>query len=192
MPAYVGGGSRGENAKDFREMKRLSHVTPAVALLVAGSVAMAAAELSTGSKALEAANAAMHEAMAVEMTGDVDIDFMRTMIPHHEGAVEMAKIVIANGKDPEVRKLAVEVIKAQETEIAFMKTWLERNGAGEGKAGGGEGEDHGALAAGSKIKAPHNPRGLFSRLRLAALSSCDWRRRFRWLPDDTRPSRERS
>jgi uncharacterized protein (DUF305 family) len=116
----------------------------AVVLLGAGSMAIAA-ELSAGSKALEAANAAMHEAMAVEMTGDVDIDFMRTMIPHHQGAVEMAKIVIENGKDPEVRQLAEGIIKAQEAEIAFMKTWLERNGAGEGKAADeGAPMDHGA------------------------------------------------
>ena len=86
-------------------MKQLFHVISAATLLAAGSLAVAA-ELSAGSKALVAANAAMHEAMAVEMTGDVDVDFMRTMIPHHEGAVEMAKIVIENGKDPEVRKLA--------------------------------------------------------------------------------------
>ena len=82
----------------------------------------------------------MHEAMAVEMTGDVDVDFMRTMIPHHEGAVEMAKIVIENGKDPEVRKLAEEIIKAQEAEIAFMSAWLETNGAGKGAPAA----DHGA------------------------------------------------
>ena len=112
-------------------MKRLFHVIPAAALLAAGSVAVvaAAAELSAGSKALVAANAAMHQAMAVEMTGDVDTDFMRTMIPHHQGAVEMAKIVIENGEDAEVRKLAQEVIKAQEAEIAFMQAWLEKNGA---------------------------------------------------------------
>lgn len=115
-------------------MRRLFHVIPAAALLAAGSMALAAAELSAGSKALVAANDAMHEAMAVEITGDVDVDFMRTMIPHHEGAVAMAKIVIENGKDPEVRKLAEDVIKAQEAEIAFMKAWLEKNGAGEGKA----------------------------------------------------------
>ena len=127
-------------------MKRLIHVVPIAALVTAGSMMIGvAAELSAGSKALEAANADMHQAMAVEMTGDVDIDFMRAMIPHHEGAVEMAKIVIENGKDPEVRKLAEEVIKAQEAEIAFMKEWLERNGAGEGKAAGdGDTMDHGA------------------------------------------------
>ena len=125
-------------------MKRLFHVIPAVALLATASMT-AAADLSPGSKALEAANATMHEAMSVEMTGDVDIDFMRSMIPHHQGAIDMAKIVIENGKDPEVKKLADEIIKAQEAEIAFIKTWLARNGAGEGKAGGtGTPMDHSA------------------------------------------------
>ena len=118
------------NGKDYNAMRRSIHAMAAIVLLATGSVAaVAAAELSAGSKALVAANAAMHKVMAVEMTGDVDVDFMRTMIPHHEGAVEMAKIVIESGKDPEVRKLAEEIIKAQEAEIAFMQAWLEKNGA---------------------------------------------------------------
>ena len=121
------------NGKDYNAMRRSIHAMAAIVLLATGSVAaVAAAELSAGSKALVAANAAMHQAMAVEMTGDVDTDFMRTMIPHHQGAVEMAKIVIENGEDPEVRKLAQEVIKAQEAEIAFMQAWLEKNGAAPG------------------------------------------------------------
>ena len=122
-------------------MKRLSYVISAVALAAFGSTAVLAMQHQGGSQALESSNAAMHEAMAVETTGDVDIDFMRMMIPHHQGAVEMARIVIENGTDPEVRKLAEGVVKAQEAEIAFMKTWLEKNGAGQAD---GTATDHSA------------------------------------------------
>ncbi|MDX2259222.1 MAG: DUF305 domain-containing protein [Hyphomicrobiaceae bacterium] len=74
--------------------------------------------------AFEAVNKKMHEAMAIEFTGDADTDFVRGMIPHHQGAVDMAEVVLKHGKDPEIRKLAEEIIKAQEGEIAFMKAWL--------------------------------------------------------------------
>lgn len=83
---------------------------------------------SASSKAFAEANAKMHKDMAVPLTGNADVDFVRGMIPHHQGAIDMAKIVLEHGKDPEIRKLAEEVIAAQEGEIAMMKAWLAKNG----------------------------------------------------------------
>lgn len=80
------------------------------------------------SLAFRGINAKMHEGMDIAFSGNADADFVRGMIPHHQGAVDMAKVVIAFGKDPEVRKLAEAVIKAQEDEIAWMQAWLTKNG----------------------------------------------------------------
>ncbi|MFZ5691670.1 MAG: CopM family metallochaperone [Pseudomonadota bacterium] len=79
------------------------------------------------SVAFHAINAKMHEGMDITFTGNADVDFVRGMIPHHQGAVDMAKTVLAFGKDPQIRKLAEDIIKAQETEIALMQTWLKQN-----------------------------------------------------------------
>jgi len=70
----------------------------------------------------------MHKEMGIAFSGDADVDFARGMIPHHQGAVDMAKVVLAHGKDPELRKLAEGVITEQEKEIAFLRDWLKKQG----------------------------------------------------------------
>ena len=85
-------------------------------------------DMGPASMAFMEANDRMHADMAIEYTGNADVDFIKGMIPHHQGAVEMAKIVLEHGTDPEVRKLAEGVIAAQEAEIKWMQDWLAKNG----------------------------------------------------------------
>lgn len=92
-----------------------------------GAASPAAAD-TAATQAYKAANDKMHKEMGVAFTGDPDVDFVRGMIPHHQGAVDMAKVVLAHGKDPELRKLAEGVITEQEKEIAFMREWLKKRG----------------------------------------------------------------
>jgi uncharacterized protein (DUF305 family) len=77
--------------------------------------------------ALQAVNAQMHDAMNIEYAENPDVDFTKSMIPHHQGAIDMAKVLLAFGKNPELRKLAEDIIKTQEQEIAWMKEWLKKN-----------------------------------------------------------------
>lgn len=70
----------------------------------------------------------MHKDMgSVKPTGNVDVDFVQGMIPHHQGAIDMAKIELEKGSDPEIQKLAKDIIKAQEVEIKQMNAWLKKH-----------------------------------------------------------------
>ncbi len=81
---------------------------------------------SPSAQAYEAANAKMHKDMDIKMSGDADRDFVEGMIPHHQGAVDMAKIVLQYGSDPQIKVMAQEIIAAQEKEIAQFRAWLAK------------------------------------------------------------------
>jgi len=72
----------------------------------------------------------MHTAMiAVEPSGNNDGDFVNLMLPHHQAAVDMAKTELLYGSDPQMRRLAQEIIADQESEIQLMQLWLDRQQA---------------------------------------------------------------
>ena len=83
----------------------------------------------TAENSMSAMDKMAKDMAAVPMTGDADRDFAGMMIPHHQGAIDMAKYELAHGKDPEMLKLARDVVAAQEREIAGMKAWLAKHPA---------------------------------------------------------------
>ena len=80
---------------------------------------------------------AMHESMggmnmamsAASMTGNPDRDFASMMIPHHQGAIDMAKVELSYGKDPVMRRLAQGILVEQQSEIEAMQLWLHKSAA---------------------------------------------------------------
>lgn len=107
------------------------------ALGAAGWGALAQDGKSTGGMTMGHGNMAMDEymgamdrmqsGMKMQSSGDADIDFVRMMIPHHQAAVEMAQTELKYGKDPQIRKLAEDIVAAQNREIAQMKAWLAQH-----------------------------------------------------------------
>lgn len=81
---------------------------------------------SRSTVAFKRVNRAMHHHMNVDLSGNADVDFVAGMIPHHQGAVDMAKVVLAYGDDPFARRLAYDIINAQESEMTWMRNWLSR------------------------------------------------------------------
>jgi uncharacterized protein (DUF305 family) len=70
----------------------------------------------------------MHLAMeSIADSGDSDADFVRLMIPHHQAAIDMAKTELLYGKDPQMRRLAQEIIADQQSEIELMNLWLKEH-----------------------------------------------------------------
>ena len=68
-----------------------------------------------------------HDMDAVKPTGNPDQDFVAMMLPHHEGAVAMAKVQLQYGKDPVLRTMAADIVASQDKEIAEMKAWQAKH-----------------------------------------------------------------
>jgi uncharacterized protein (DUF305 family) len=78
----------------------------------------------------EAAMSKMMAAMAIKASGDVDKDFVASMIPHHQGAIEMAQAELRHGRNEQLRRIAQEIIVDQTQEIAAMRLALGQPPAG--------------------------------------------------------------
>jgi uncharacterized protein (DUF305 family) len=77
----------------------------------------------------------MHAAMAsVEPSGDSDLDFAKLMLPHHRTAIDMAKTELLYGKNPQMRRLAQEIVTDQQSEIELMQLWLKQHQPGSQSA----------------------------------------------------------
>ena len=69
----------------------------------------------------------MHKAMSITYSNDTDVDFARAMIPHHQGAIDMAQVALQHAKDDQIRRMAQKVIDDQTKEIKELQGWLEKH-----------------------------------------------------------------
>ena len=80
--------------------------------------------MSPAAKAFAEANAKMHKDMTIQFSGNADVDFARSMIPHHQGAIDMAEDQVSGGTHPEAVELAQTIIDTQQQEIDTMRDLL--------------------------------------------------------------------
>jgi uncharacterized protein (DUF305 family) len=120
--------------RDGLKINGRKHMRQAIILLTIGLLAspisafaddMAGMNMgaSPADKAFMESMQTMMKDMNAKPTGDADKDFVTMMLPHHQGAVDMAKVELQYGKDPMLRDLATSIIAAQEKEIGMMKGW---------------------------------------------------------------------
>ena len=102
-----------------------------IAGLITALCTMAVAQMEPRATTfMRAMNESMHRMddgmKSAPMNGDVDHDFATMMMPHHQGAIDMAKAELVYGKDPVMRRLAEEIVVDQQSEIQAMQLWLSK------------------------------------------------------------------
>lgn len=139
---------KSHNNNDPVWLRRMLATAGCAAMLVASPLALAQdtnGSASTGSASkkgmdrqsdmqMKSMPADMHKAMessdmqmkSMKMTGDVDRDYAMMMRTHHQGAVDMSKVLIANGRDPEMKRMARKIMSNNEKEIAQFDQWLNK------------------------------------------------------------------
>ncbi|MDP4022172.1 DUF305 domain-containing protein [Methylobacterium sp. NEAU 140] len=128
-------GSAGSAAPQAEPAHRHGHRAGHAGGHAHGGTARGSAADTPATRDYEAAHAQMMRGMAVPYTGDPDVDFRIQMIPHHQGAIDMAQVALRHAQDPWTRQLAESVIVEQQREIAEMRAWLARRGI-DAPAGG--------------------------------------------------------
>jgi uncharacterized protein (DUF305 family) len=105
-------------------MKRIVTISCLFATAMGAQLALSPKDfmhaMHVGMKAMD------HDMATAPMSGNVDHDFATMMIPHHQGAVDMAKAELIYGTDPVMRRLAQEIIVDQQSEIEAMHLWLDK------------------------------------------------------------------
>ena len=104
----------------------MGHMDPAAMQKMMQNM-MPSANDPASTKDFKAADMQMMKTMHVPYTGNPDVDFRTHMIPHHQGAVEMAKVALKHARDLETKRMAQKIIDDQEKEIAEMQEWLKKN-----------------------------------------------------------------
>ncbi len=117
-------GMGGMGGKDMPMMKMMQEMH---GKMMGGGMAMQPkGDTGPSSQAFNGLIAKMNAEMALPFSGNADVDFVKRMIAHHQAAIDMAKTVLAFGKDVEVKKVAEGVVKADEADIATMQEWLKK------------------------------------------------------------------
>jgi uncharacterized protein (DUF305 family) len=95
----------------------------ALSLIMSVGTAALAQDMGHDKEMMAAHKKMMDDMMAMKSTGDPDKDFAMMMVPHHQGAIDMAEVELKYGKDPMLKKMAQKIINAQKKEIKEFKKW---------------------------------------------------------------------